>query len=92
MRHVADIKLTPPSTTNPLLPWFALGAAVGLIAILLAASNRYLTRFQKPYSFKRKMPIAIYGSNHFLKRIIRTLLTQLGITVCIHMLRGLCVS
>ena len=52
MRHVADMTLSPPSTTKPLLPWFALGAAIGLIAILLAAGNRYLIRFQKPYSFE----------------------------------------
>ena len=52
MRHVADMKPIPPSTAKPLLPWIALGAAVGLIAILLAASNRHLTRFQKPYSFE----------------------------------------
>ena len=30
----------------------ALGAAAVLIALLLGASNRYLTRFQKPYSFE----------------------------------------
>ena len=59
MRHVADIKLTPPSTTKPLLPWFALGAAVGLIAILLAASNRYLTHFQRPYSFDASSELTI---------------------------------
>ena len=52
MRHVADMKPTPSPTTKPLLPWIAFGAAAGLIAILLAASNRHLTRFQKPYSFE----------------------------------------
>ena len=52
MRHVADMKPTPSPTTKPLLPWIAFGAAAGLIAILLAASNRHLTHFQKPYSFE----------------------------------------
>ena len=52
MRHVADMKPTPSPATKLLLPWIAFGAAVGLITILLAASNRPLTRFQKPYSFE----------------------------------------
>ena len=52
MRQVADIKPTPPSTTKPVLPWVALGATVVLVLVLLGASNRYLTRFQKPYSFE----------------------------------------
>ena len=59
MRHVADMTLSPPSTTKPLLPWFALGAAIGLIAILLAAGNRYLIRFQKPYSFEASSELTI---------------------------------
>ena len=42
---------TPAPAPKPFLPWMALGAAAVLIALLLGASNRYLTRFQKPYSF-----------------------------------------
>ena len=52
MRQVADLKPTPPPTTKPVLPWIAFGAAAILIVILLAAGNRHLTRFQKPYSFE----------------------------------------
>ena len=52
MRQVADIKPTPTPAPKPFLPWIALGTAAVLIALLLGASNRYLTRFQKPYSFE----------------------------------------
>ena len=52
MRQVADLKPTPPPPVRPLLPWAAFGTAAVLILLMLGASNRYLTRFQKPYSFK----------------------------------------
>lgn len=51
MRQVADLEPTPPSATKPLIPWMALGAAAVLVLMLVGASDRYLTRFQKPYSF-----------------------------------------
>ena len=51
MRQVADLKPTPSSATKPLIPWMALGTAAVLVLLLLGASDRYLTRFQKPYSF-----------------------------------------
>ena len=51
MRQVADMKPTPPPGAKPFLPWMAFGTVAVLIALLLGASNRYLTRFQKPYSF-----------------------------------------
>ncbi len=52
MRQVSEMNLAPSSGPKPFLPWMALGAAALLIALLLGASNRYLTRFQKPYSFE----------------------------------------
>ena len=52
MRQVADLKPTPPSATKPLIPWMALGSAAVLVLLLVGASDRYLTRFQKPYSFE----------------------------------------
>ena len=52
MRQVPDIKPTPSPASKPFLPWIALGTTAVLIALLLGASNRYLTRFQKPYSFE----------------------------------------
>ena len=51
MRQVADIKPTPVPAPKPFLPWMALGTAAVLIVLLIGASNQYLTRFQKPYSF-----------------------------------------
>ena len=52
MQHVADLKPTPAPVPKPLLPWVALGAAAVLFVVILGATNRYLTRFQKPYSFE----------------------------------------
>ena len=52
MRQITDIKPTLPLAPKPFLPWAALGTAVILILLLLGMSNRYLVRFQKPYSFK----------------------------------------
>ena len=52
MRQIADMPPTPSPAAKPFLPWMAVGAAAVLIALLLGASNRYLTRFQKPYSFE----------------------------------------
>ena len=52
MRRVADMKLEPPSVGKPLLPWVAFGTATLLTVLLLGASNQYLARFQKPYSFE----------------------------------------
>ena len=52
-QKVADIKLTPPTTGKPLLPWAAFATAVVLMTLLLLGlSNRYLNYFQKPYSFE----------------------------------------
>ncbi|MCY4553111.1 MAG: sigma-70 family RNA polymerase sigma factor, partial [Candidatus Poribacteria bacterium] len=52
MEQITDIKPTPPLAPKPFLPWTALGAAAILILLLLGMSNRYLVRFQKPYSFE----------------------------------------
>lgn len=52
MRQVTDINPTSPTATKPLLPWIAVGAFTLLVILLLGTSNRYLVRFQKPYSFE----------------------------------------
>ncbi len=52
LRRVADIGLTPPAASKPLLPWAAVGTAVVLVALLLGVSNQHLIRFQRPYSFE----------------------------------------
>ena len=52
MREVANMKPIPPPVGKPLLPWAAVGTAAALVILLLGASNAYLARFQKPYSFE----------------------------------------
>ena len=52
MQQVADVKLTPPSTTKPFLPWVAFGTAVVLILFFIGLTSQHLTRFQKSYSFE----------------------------------------
>ena len=52
MRQVADSDPTPPTAMKPLLPWIAVGAFTILVILLLGTSNRYLVRFQEPYSFE----------------------------------------
>ncbi|MDE0682924.1 MAG: hypothetical protein OXI63_08425, partial [Candidatus Poribacteria bacterium] len=52
MQEVANMKPIPPPVGKPLLPWAAVGTAAVLVILLLGASNQYLARFQKPYSFE----------------------------------------
>ena len=52
MRQVVNLKPTPPPIGKPLLPWGAFGIATLLVALLLGATDQYLTRFQRPYSFE----------------------------------------
>ena len=52
IRKVADTELIPSPTGKPFLPWVAFGVASVLVMLLLSASNQYLVRFQKPYSFQ----------------------------------------
>ena len=52
MREVSNMKPIPAPVGKPLLPWAAIGTAAVLVILLLGASNQYLARFQKPYSFE----------------------------------------
>ena len=52
MRQVSEINPAPSSAPKPFLPWMVVGTVAVLIVLLLGASNRYLTRFQRPYSFE----------------------------------------
>ena len=52
-RKASDIEMTPPPVGKPFLPWVAFGATAVLVTlVLMGMANQYLTRFQKPYSFK----------------------------------------
>ena len=51
-QKILDMQPMPAPTTKPMLPWIALGAAAILVLLLLGLSNKYLIRFQKPYSFE----------------------------------------
>ena len=51
-RKVSDVKLAPSPNWKPFLPWMAFGTAAVLVMLLLGASNQYLLRFQRPYSFE----------------------------------------
>ena len=52
MRQIADINPTPTAAGKPLLPWVAFAATGILVILMLSISNRYLARFQRPYSFE----------------------------------------
>ena len=54
VRRVVDINPASPPTGKPSLPWAAFGAATVLVILMLGVSSRYLTRFQKPYSFEAR--------------------------------------
>ncbi len=54
MRRVVDMNPTSPPVGKPLGPWTAVGAAAALLILLIGASNQYLVRFQKPYSFEAR--------------------------------------
>ena len=52
MEQVANLQPIPAPVGKPLVPWMAFGTAVVFVILVLGASNQYLTRFQKPYSFE----------------------------------------
>ena len=55
VQGVADMKPVPSPPGKPLLPWTAFGAATVLVALLfLGLNDKYLVRFQKPYSFEAR--------------------------------------
>ncbi len=51
MREISHLKPAVPGSSKPLVPWVIAASTVALVFIMLGASNQYLSRFQKPYSF-----------------------------------------
>ena len=51
VREISRITPITPTTSKPMVPWAALGAAAVLVILMLGVSSQYLARFQQPYSF-----------------------------------------
>ena len=51
-QKVADMKPIASPTTKSAIPWIAGGVAAILVMLMLGLSNKYLIRFQRPYSFE----------------------------------------
>ncbi len=51
MREVSRLKPVVPSGSKPLVPWAIGVSALVVVFLMLGVGNRYLSRFQKPYSF-----------------------------------------
>ncbi len=54
MKQIADIKPTPQAT-KPLLPWMAFGTAAVLVILLLGAMSQRMGLIQKPYDFNAQL-------------------------------------
>ena len=59
MREVTQIKPAAPSGSKPLVPWVFSASAVLVIVLMLGIGNRYLTRFQKPYSLDAQSEMTV---------------------------------
>ena len=52
MREIPHIKpLSPTSGKPPIVPWAIATSTIVLVVMMLGASNQFLARFQRPYSF-----------------------------------------
>lgn len=51
LKQIAELKPAPP-VSKPFLPWAAVGTTVFLILLMLGATDKYITSFQKPYNFQ----------------------------------------
>ena len=51
MREISHTKPAAPSNGKPLMPWAIAASTVAVVFLMLGVGNRYLSRFQKPYSF-----------------------------------------
>ncbi len=51
MREISRLKPVTPSGSKPLVPWAIAASTLAVVLLMLGVGNRYLSRFQKPYSF-----------------------------------------
>ena len=51
MREISRLKPEISPSGKPFVPWAIAASTIALVFIMLGASNQYLSRFQKPYSF-----------------------------------------
>ncbi|MXY99655.1 sigma-70 family RNA polymerase sigma factor [Candidatus Poribacteria bacterium] len=51
-QKIADMKPIASPPTKSAIPWLAVGVAAVLVMLMLGLSNKYLMRFQRPYSFE----------------------------------------
>ena len=52
MQEISRIKPAAPSGSKPLVPWAIAASTLAVVLLMLGFGNsKYLTRFQKPYSF-----------------------------------------
>ena len=51
MREISRLKPVAPSGSKPLVPWAIAVSTLAVVFLMLGVGNRYLSRFQKPYSF-----------------------------------------
>ncbi len=59
MKEVTRIKLTPPVSSKPVIPWVIGVSSAVLIVIILGISSQYLSHFQKPYSLDAQSEMAV---------------------------------
>ena len=59
MKEVTRIKLTPPVSSKPVIPWVIGVSSAVLIVIILGIGSQYLSHFQKPYSLDAQSEMAV---------------------------------
>ncbi len=60
MREISQTKPAAPSASKPFVPWLFAASTVVVVLLMLGFGNsKYLTRFQKPYSFDANSEIKI---------------------------------
>ena len=59
MQEVTRIKLTPPSSSKPVIPWVIGVSNAVLIVLLLGIGSQLLSHFQKPYSLDSQSQMAV---------------------------------